>query len=113
MISKAPYFAKAKEKPNSLSIGRPEEVDFQQIRKDFQRLEEEHEQHIFLRTLKYQTLRTVVTRPFTKRCIHLPIVLCLNGNMDRNMAFSEKTISQAASYTHIIRNIVKRSDQNL
>lgn len=99
---KHPIFEKLIEKQLSF-FWRPEEVDLSTDRKDFQRLEE-HEQHIFLSNLKYQTLLDSV-QGRSPNVAFLPIVsLPELETWIETWSFSETIHSR--SYTHIIRNIV-------
>ncbi|BFM49042.1 class Ia ribonucleoside-diphosphate reductase subunit beta [Marinomonas sp. THO17] len=99
---KHPIFEKLIEKQLSF-FWRPEEVDLSTDRKDFQRLEE-HEQHIFLSNLKYQTLLDSVQGRSPNVAL-LPIVsLPELETWIETWSFSETIHSR--SYTHIIRNIV-------
>ncbi|MGO3345155.1 MAG: class Ia ribonucleoside-diphosphate reductase subunit beta [Marinomonas sp.] len=99
---KHPIFEKLIEKQLSF-FWRPEEVDLSGDRKDFQRLEE-HEQHIFLSNLKYQTLLDSVQGRSPNVAL-LPIVsLPELETWIETWSFSETIHSR--SYTHIIRNIV-------
>lgn len=82
---------------------RPEEVDLSQDRKDFLSLPE-HEQHIFISNLKYQTLLDSVQGRSPNVAL-LPIVsLPEVETWIETWAFSETIHSR--SYTHIIRNII-------
>ncbi len=82
---------------------RPEEVDLSTDRKDFQQLPE-HEKHIFLSNLKYQTLLDSVQGRSPNVAL-LPIVsLPEVETWIETWAFSETIHSR--SYTHIIRNII-------
>ena len=82
---------------------RPEEVDLSQDRKDFQE-KPEHEKHIFLSNLKYQTLLDSV-QGRSPNVAFLPIVsLPELETWLETWSFSETIHSR--SYTHIIRNIV-------
>jgi len=82
---------------------RPEEVDLSTDRKDFQELPE-HEKHIFLSNLKYQTLLDSVQGRSPNMAL-LPIVsLPEIETWIETWAFSETIHSR--SYTHIIRNII-------
>lgn len=81
---------------------RPEEVDVSKDRIDFQNLPE-HEKHIFLSNLKYQTLLDSVQGRSPNVAL-LPIVsLPELETWIETWAFSETIHSR--SYTHIIRNI--------
>ncbi|MEO9273419.1 class Ia ribonucleoside-diphosphate reductase subunit beta [Marinomonas sp. 5E14-1] len=99
---KHPIFEKLIEKQLSF-FWRPEEVDLSNDRKDFQNLEE-HEKHIFLSNLKYQTLLDSVQGRSPNVAL-LPIVsLPELETWIETWSFSETIHSR--SYTHIIRNIV-------
>ncbi|OUR67274.1 ribonucleotide-diphosphate reductase subunit beta, partial [Marinomonas sp. 42_23_T18] len=99
---KHPIFEKLIEKQLSF-FWRPEEVDLSSDRKDFQRLEE-HEKHIFLSNLKYQTLLDSVQGRSPNVAL-LPIVSIPElETWIETWSFSETIHSR--SYTHIIRNIV-------
>jgi len=82
---------------------RPEEVDLSNDRKDFAELPE-HEKHIFLSNLKYQTLLDSVQGRSPNVAL-LPIVSIPElETWIETWAFSETIHSR--SYTHIIRNVV-------
>lgn len=82
---------------------RPEEVDLSGDRKDFIALPE-HEQHIFLSNLKYQTLLDSVQGRSPNVAL-LPIVsLPELETWIETWAFSETIHSR--SYTHIMRNVL-------
>jgi ribonucleoside-diphosphate reductase beta chain len=82
---------------------RPEEVDLANDRKDFADLPE-HEQHIFLSNLKYQTLLDSV-QGRSPNVAFLPIVsLPELETWIETWSFSETIHSR--SYTHIMRNVV-------
>ena len=99
---KYPIFEKLIEKQLSF-FWRPEEVDLSTDRKDFMALPE-HEQHIFLSNLKYQTLLDSV-QGRSPNVAFLPIVSIPElETWFETWAFSETIHSR--SYTHIIRNIV-------
>ncbi|ADZ92330.1 class Ia ribonucleoside-diphosphate reductase subunit beta [Marinomonas mediterranea] len=99
---KHPIFEKLIEKQLSF-FWRPEEVDLSSDRKDFLNLAE-HEQHIFLSNLKYQTLLDSVQGRSPNVAL-LPIVsLPELETWIETWSFSETIHSR--SYTHIIRNIV-------
>ena len=99
---KYPIFEKLIEKQLSF-FWRPEEVDLSTDRKDFKALPE-HEQHIFLSNLKYQTLLDSV-QGRSPNVAFLPIVSIPElETWFETWAFSETIHSR--SYTHIIRNIV-------
>jgi ribonucleoside-diphosphate reductase beta chain len=98
---KYPIFEQLIEKQLSF-FWRPEEVDLSKDRKDFQDLAE-HEQHIFLSNLKYQTLLDSIQGRSPNIAL-LPI--CSLPELEtwiETWAFSETIHSR--SYTHIIRNI--------
>lgn len=82
---------------------RPEEVDLANDRKDFNDLPE-HEKHIFLSNLKYQTLLDSV-QGRSPNVAFLPIVsLPELETWIETWSFSETIHSR--SYTHIMRNVV-------
>ena len=82
---------------------RPEEVDINKDRIDFQSLPE-HEKHIFLSNLRYQTLLDSV-QGRSPNLAFLPIVSVPElETWIETWSFSETIHSR--SYTHIIRNIV-------
>jgi len=82
---------------------RPEEVDLSSDRKDFQNLPE-HEKHIFISNLKYQTLLDSV-QGRSPNVAFLPIVSIPElETWVETWSFSETIHSR--SYTHIIRNIL-------
>ena len=82
---------------------RPEEVDVSQDRIDYQALPE-HEKHIFISNLKYQTLLDSI-QGRSPNVAFLPIVsLPELETWIETWTFSETIHSR--SYTHIIRNIV-------
>ncbi|MFC3150897.1 class Ia ribonucleoside-diphosphate reductase subunit beta [Litoribrevibacter euphylliae] len=98
---KYPIFEQLIEKQLSF-FWRPEEVDLSKDRKDFQDLAE-HEQHIFLSNLKYQTLLDSIQGRSPNVAL-LPV--CSLPELEtwiETWAFSETIHSR--SYTHIIRNI--------
>lgn len=98
-----PIFEKLIEKQLSF-FWRPEEVDVSKDRHDFINLPE-HEKHIFLSNLKYQTLLDSV-QGRSPNVSFLPIIsLPELETWVETWAFSETIHSR--SYTHIIRNIVK------
>lgn len=97
-----PIFEQLIEKQLSF-FWRPEEVDLARDRKDFIALPE-HEKHIFLSNLKYQTLLDSV-QGRSPNIAFLPIVsLPELETWIETWSFSETVHSR--SYTHIIRNIV-------
>ena len=99
---KYPIFEKLIEKQLSF-FWRPEEVDLASDRKDFIDMPE-HEKHIFLSNLKYQTLLDSV-QGRSPNVAFLPIVSIPElETWLETWAFSETVHSR--SYTHIIRNIV-------
>ncbi len=103
---KHPIFEKLIEKQLSF-FWRPEEVDVSKDRIDFQALPE-HEKHIFLSNLKYQTLLDSVQGRSPNVAL-LPIVsLPELETWIETWAFSETIHSR--SYTHIIRNVVKQPE---
>ena len=82
---------------------RPEEVDLSTDRKDFANLPE-HEKHIFLSNLKYQTLLDSIQGRSPNIAL-LPIVsLPELETWIETWSFSETIHSR--SYTHIIRNVI-------
>jgi ribonucleoside-diphosphate reductase beta chain len=101
-VQKYPIFEKLIEKQLSF-FWRPEEVDLSTDRKDFIDMPE-HEKHIFLSNLKYQTLLDSV-QGRSPNVAFLPIVSIPElETWLETWAFSETVHSR--SYTHIIRNIV-------
>lgn len=99
---KFPVFEKLIEKQLSF-FWRPEEVDLTRDRKDFIALPE-HEQHIFLSNLKYQTLLDSVQGRSPNVAL-LPLVsLPELETWIETWAFSETIHSR--SYTHIMRNVL-------
>ncbi|MFC3034302.1 class Ia ribonucleoside-diphosphate reductase subunit beta [Pseudoalteromonas fenneropenaei] len=100
---KYPIFEKLIEKQLSF-FWRPEEVDVSKDRIDFQALPD-HEKHIFLSNLKYQTLLDSVQGRSPNVAL-LPIVsLPELETWIETWAFSETIHSR--SYTHIIRNVTQ------
>lgn len=82
---------------------RPEEIDLSQDRIDFQNLPE-HEKHIFISNLKYQTLLDSI-QARSPNIAFLPIVSIPElETWIETWSFSETIHSR--SYTHIIRNII-------
>lgn len=82
---------------------RPEEVDVSRDKRDFDKLPE-HEQHIFLSNLKYQTLLDSI-QGRSPNVAFLPLVSIPElETWIETWSFSETIHSR--SYTHIIRNIV-------
>lgn len=101
-VQRYPIFEKLIEKQLSF-FWRPEEVDLSTDRRNFAALPE-HEKHIFLSNLKYQTLLDSVQSRSPNVAL-LPIVsLPELETWIETWAFSETIHSR--SYTHIIRNIV-------
>ena len=101
-VQKYPIFEKLIEKQLSF-FWRPEEVDLSTDRSDFASLPD-HEKHIFLSNLKYQTLLDSV-QGRSPNIAMLPLVsLPELETWIETWAFSETIHSR--SYTHIIRNIV-------
>lgn len=101
-VQRYPIFEKLIEKQLSF-FWRPEEVDLSTDRKDFIDMPE-HEKHIFLSNLKYQTLLDSV-QGRSPNVAFLPIVSIPElETWLETWAFSETVHSR--SYTHIIRNIV-------
>ncbi|WP_415890481.1 class Ia ribonucleoside-diphosphate reductase subunit beta [Neptuniibacter sp. SY11_33] len=99
---KYPIFEKLIEKQLSF-FWRPEEVDLSTDRKDFMNMPE-HEKHIFLSNLKYQTLLDSV-QGRSPNIAFLPVVSIPElETWFETWAFSETIHSR--SYTHIIRNII-------
>jgi len=99
---KYPIFEKLIEKQLSF-FWRPEEVDISQDRIDYQNLPD-HEKHIFISNLKYQTLLDSI-QGRSPNVAFLPLVsLPELETWIETWAFSETIHSR--SYTHIIRNIV-------
>ncbi|MFC6669364.1 class Ia ribonucleoside-diphosphate reductase subunit beta [Marinobacterium aestuariivivens] len=99
---KYPIFEKLIEKQLSF-FWRPEEVDLSTDRKDFMGMPD-HEKHIFLSNLKYQTLLDSV-QGRSPNIAFLPVVsLPELETWFETWAFSETIHSR--SYTHIIRNII-------
>ena len=100
---KYPIFEKLIEKQLSF-FWRPEEVDVSKDSLDFQALPE-HEKHIFLSNLKYQTLLDSVQGRSPNVAL-LPIVSIPElETWIETWAFSETIHSR--SYTHIIRNVTQ------
>ncbi len=99
---KFPVFEKLIEKQLSF-FWRPEEVDVSQDRIDYNNLPE-HEKHIFISNLKYQTLLDSIQGRSPNVAL-LPLVsLPEVETWIETWTFSETIHSR--SYTHIIRNIV-------
>lgn len=104
---KHPIFEKLIERQLSF-FWRPEEVDLTKDRADYTKLPE-HERHIFLSNLKYQTLLDSVQGRSPNVAL-LPIVsLPELETWIETWSFSETIHSR--SYTHIIRNIVSDPSQ--
>lgn len=101
-VQKYPIFEKLIEKQLSF-FWRPEEVDVSKDRIDFNKLPD-HERHIFLSNLKYQTLLDSI-QGRSPNVAFLPLVsLPELETWIETWSFSETIHSR--SYTHIIRNIV-------
>ena len=99
---KYPIFEKLIEKQLSF-FWRPEEVDVSQDRTDFRNLPD-HEKHIFISNLKYQTLLDSI-QGRSPNVAFLPLVSIPElETWIETWSFSETIHSR--SYTHIIRNIV-------
>ena len=99
---KYPVFEALIEKQLSF-FWRPEEIDVSQDRIDYQSMSE-HERHIFISNLKYQTLLDSIQGRSPNVAL-LPIVsLPELETWIETWSFSETIHSR--SYTHIIRNIV-------
>lgn len=102
-IQKYPIFEKLIEKQLSF-FWRPEEVDVTKDKIDFNERLEEHEKHIFLSNLKYQTLLDSIQGRSPNvaflPCISIPEL----ETWIETWAFSETVHSR--SYTHIIRNVI-------
>lgn len=98
---KYPIFEKLIEKQLSF-FWRPEEVDLSQDRKDFAELPE-HEQHIFVSNLKYQTLLDSIQGRSPNVALLPVISLPELETWVETWAFSETVHSR--SYTHIVRNV--------
>ncbi|PIE42462.1 MAG: ribonucleotide-diphosphate reductase subunit beta [Gammaproteobacteria bacterium] len=99
---KFPVFEKLIEKQLSF-FWRPEEIDVSQDRIDYQNLPD-HEKHIFISNLKYQTLLDSIQGRSPNVAL-LPLVsLPELETWIETWTFSETIHSR--SYTHIIRNIV-------
>jgi len=101
-VQKYPIFEQLIEKQLSF-FWRPEEIDLSNDRSDFAELPE-HEKHIFISNLKYQTLLDSVQGRSPNIAL-LPIVsLPELETWIETWSFSETIHSR--SYTHIIRNIM-------
>ncbi len=99
---KYPIFEQLIEKQLSF-FWRPEEIDVSKDRMDFANLPE-HEQHIFLSNLKYQTLLDSI-QGRSPNVVLLPLVsLPELETWIETWSFSETIHSR--SYTHIIRNVM-------
>lgn len=99
---KHPIFEHLIEKQLSF-FWRPEEVDVSKDRIDFSNLAD-HEQHIFLSNLKYQTLLDSI-QGRSPNVVLLPLVSIPElETWIETWSFSETIHSR--SYTHIVRNIV-------
>ncbi|RLA60965.1 MAG: ribonucleotide-diphosphate reductase subunit beta [Epsilonproteobacteria bacterium] len=98
---KHPIFEKLIDKQLSF-FWRPEEVDITKDRSDYDGMEE-HEQHIFLSNLKYQTLLDSV-QGRSPNMAYLPIVSIPELETWIETWSANETI-HSRSYTHIIRNI--------
>ena len=99
---KYPIFEKLIEKQLSF-FWRPEEVDVSQDRTDYRNLPD-HEKHIFISNLKYQTLLDSI-QGRSPNVAFLPLVSIPElETWIETWSFSETIHSR--SYTHIIRNIV-------
>lgn len=99
---KHPIFEKLIEKQLSF-FWRPEEVDVSQDRNDYKNLPD-HEKHIFISNLKYQTLLDSIQGRSPNVAL-LPLVSIPElETWIETWTFSETIHSR--SYTHIIRNIV-------
>lgn len=97
-----PVFEQLIEKQLSF-FWRPEEIDVSKDRMDFANLPE-HEQHIFLSNLKYQTLLDSI-QGRSPNVVLLPLVsLPELETWIETWSFSETIHSR--SYTHIIRNVM-------
>ncbi len=99
---KFPIFEQLIEKQLSF-FWRPEEIDVSKDRLDFAELAD-HEQHIFLSNLKYQTLLDSI-QGRSPNVVLLPLVSVPElETWIETWSFSETIHSR--SYTHIIRNVV-------
>ncbi|MBU2712006.1 class Ia ribonucleoside-diphosphate reductase subunit beta [Zooshikella harenae] len=102
-----PIFEKLIEKQLSF-FWRPEEVDLSMDRRDFMGLPE-HEQHIFISNLKYQTLLDSI-QGRSPNVAFLPLVSIPElETWIETWSFSETIHSR--SYTHIIRNVLPQPAQ--
>ncbi len=102
-----PIFEKLIEKQLSF-FWRPEEVDLSMDRRDFMSLPE-HEQHIFISNLKYQTLLDSIQGRSPNVAL-LPLVSIPElETWIETWSFSETIHSR--SYTHIIRNVLPQPAQ--
>lgn len=101
-IQKYSVFERLIEKQLSF-FWRPEEIDLTLDRKDFMNLEE-HEKHIFIENLKYQTLLDSI-QGRSLNVAFLPVISIPElETWIETWSFYETIHSR--SYTHIIRNIV-------
>ncbi|AKG13459.1 class Ia ribonucleoside-diphosphate reductase subunit beta [Moraxella bovoculi] len=99
---KHPIFEQLIEKQLSF-FWRPEEIDVSRDRQDYMNLAE-HEKHIFISNLKYQTLLDSI-QGRSPNAVLLPLVSIPElETWIETWSFSETIHSR--SYTHIIRNIV-------
>lgn len=99
---KHPIFEQLIEKQLSF-FWRPEEIDVSKDRQDYMNLAE-HEKHIFISNLKYQTLLDSI-QGRSPNAVLLPLVSIPElETWIETWSFSETIHSR--SYTHIIRNIV-------
>jgi len=106
-LQKYPIFEKLIEKQLSF-FWRPEEVDLSNDRSDYEALPE-HEKHIFLSNLKYQTLLDSVQGRSPNVAL-LPLVsLPELETWIETWSFSETVHSR--SYTHIIRNVISEPSE--
>lgn len=106
-IQKYPVFEKLITKHLGF-FWRPEEINLMKDAKDFKELSD-HEKHIFLSNLKYQTLLDSIQGRSPNVAL-LPVVsLPELETLIETWSFSETIHSR--SYTYIIRNIVNNSDE--
>jgi len=107
-IQKYKIFEKLIEKQLSF-FWRPEEVDVSKDKIDFNEKLQEHEKHIFLSNLKYQTLLDSIQGRSPNvaflPCISIPEL----ETWVETWAFSETVHSR--SYTHIIRNVMNNPSE--
>lgn len=87
---------------------RPEEVDVSQDRIDFNKKLEEHEKHVFLSNLKYQTLLDSIQGRSPNIAFLKSVSIPELETWIETWSFSETIHSR--SYTHIIRNVVNDPD---